>query len=178
MEKKALDARVITTPLGAALGLAATRALIPEKDRNLINQGIGTATGGAAGWKVGDYLEGQKTPDAGDVEGWKEYFNKRLFDKNDKPMMYSQEDLDKIHENLADLRVNAASIDVNDPTSVTGQQSKILQGLTSQRMTSMMHRNRLKELGKDVTEFDKHIDSLGGKMKNSLAGATMQATWR
>ena len=65
-----MDARYYTTPLGALTGLVLARKLVPEKDRNVFNQGAGAAAGGALGYMGGGHLnEYLEEPAAGDTAG-------------------------------------------------------------------------------------------------------------
>ncbi len=50
------DARYYTTPIGAALGIALSRAMIDKKDRTLFNQALGGAAGAGVGYVGGGYL--------------------------------------------------------------------------------------------------------------------------
>jgi hypothetical protein len=62
MEKKAIDPRLVTTPIGAAIGLALTKRMVAEEDQNLLNLGAGTALGGGAGYLAGEYIRAERGP--------------------------------------------------------------------------------------------------------------------
>jgi hypothetical protein len=57
-----MDARYLTTPLGAAVGIALSRAAIDKEDRTLFNQGVGAAAGAGIGYIGGGYLNEATQP--------------------------------------------------------------------------------------------------------------------
>jgi len=69
MEKTGIDPRLVTTPIGAALGLVLTKKIIDKKDQNLLNLGAGTALGGAGGYFTGEALRSGQLEGASTIPG-------------------------------------------------------------------------------------------------------------
>jgi hypothetical protein len=58
----AIDARAVTTPVGAVLGLLAVRGLLPEKARTATNYAIGGGVGAGTGYIGGEYARAYGEP--------------------------------------------------------------------------------------------------------------------
>jgi hypothetical protein len=55
-----LDPRLLSTPIGAVVGLALTRKTLRPEDRTISNQLIGTGLGTAAGLAIGQLVRGEQ----------------------------------------------------------------------------------------------------------------------
>jgi hypothetical protein len=83
-----IDPRMLTTPIGAAVGVAVARKVLKGKDLTLGNQAIGAGLGGGAGFVAGQMIRGQTTK------------------PTRKSGLLSPEDLQAMHEQKPLLNVN------------------------------------------------------------------------
>jgi hypothetical protein len=66
-----IDPLIVSTPIGAAIGVVMTKKLLAKKDQSFQNLAIGGGIGGGAGFLAGQYIKGEP----GDIEKPKGYMN-------------------------------------------------------------------------------------------------------
>lgn len=85
LQKKAIDPRLLTTPLGAAIGIAVAHKVMQKGKRKPLGYALGAGIGGAGGYVAGSYLrsgekakklaEGKLSPAASLASLWQDFRN-------------------------------------------------------------------------------------------------------
>lgn len=161
-----------TTPLGAALGYGASRALIPEEDRSLVNTGLSVGAGGWGGYALGGLLdsEGKLRKDQ-----WEEKQYEAGVERPTPQMMIEAEKQGIISKD-APKGIDPKSIEGD---SVKARVNRMIVNLNKER--KMLRDRQAIALRRGdkarAQELQKGIDELEGKMtsRKNYVGAVMDA---
>jgi hypothetical protein len=148
------------TPAGALLGYGAARALTPEEDRNIVNQGGGALVGGAAGYGFGGMLDSDTKKNEADL-------SRMLIETEGRP---SPEVLKQLQLQGVDLGIPGVSED--DLKSGTSYRAHRARKLAPYRAEGIFHARRLKaaEAAGNATAAEssrKALSDIEGKMSSS-----------
>lgn len=162
------DHRFWATPAGAAAGLLLSRKIIPEEDRNVFNQGVGTAAGAGVGYTAGSLLNANKpmTDDS--------FFSTVL--ESDEPPTPAL--LKEMRSRGFDAGIKGIPLEQgNDPTNYMAQKARATQPMFAQLMWYRIKMQLAKKHGrediynkaqKEVMTIENNIDSVGmGPLVNS-----------
>lgn len=72
-----IDPRMVTTPIGAAIGVVMARKLLKKDDQTFKNLAIGGGIGGGAGFLAGQYIKGEPG-DISTPKGYRSFVEKQL----------------------------------------------------------------------------------------------------
>lgn len=95
-----IDPRMVTTPIGAAIGVVVARKLLNKKDQTFKNLAIGGGIGGGAGFLAGQYIKGEPG-DISSPEGYRRYVETQL--PTGTPSRQEIEALDNMSGGLYDI---------------------------------------------------------------------------
>jgi hypothetical protein len=134
------DHRFWTTPAGAATGLLLSRQLIPKEDRNLFNQGAGTAAGAGAGFVAGGLLNADKPMTDDD-------FYSQVLESEDYPTSAM---IDEMRKRGFDPSIKGISKEEgSDPTSYVAQKARVTQPMFAHLMWYRLKARLAQQQGRD-----------------------------
>jgi hypothetical protein len=88
---------MVSTPIGAAVGYALTKKLLPEKAETFTNLATGTAIGGGLGYAAGEIYEGEKGRISEDPEENRKQLMERYSSGAPVTGDISQKELEMLH---------------------------------------------------------------------------------
>jgi hypothetical protein len=157
-----IDSRWVTTPLGALVGLALTRKLVPKEDLNALNQTAGTLAGAGLGHMGGGFLnESLNAPAATDYDAHKAYRRQALKDQGpDFRGPITEADIREYAKHLPD-----------DMRNIPGGSDRLMDKAFVPYVKSMIAKERA-QLGQDSgwPEYTKHWQGVFDQNRSSLEG--------